>query len=876
MIARTSSCHAVLLAAMLVAGCGGDDLPRGGTAVRLIDEEYSELRYSPVPLVQHSEEIDLATPAGARRIQLIAADGEQRREGLLVRPRSNDPIVSFPGSVSGVNQVTVEMRSSKPGSIEVFWAPEGEEFTADRSQRLLVPRSRGFDEYTFDLSKEIGPGPYRLRVDPLDRRAELVLKRIELAQVRFRAETAPGDAPLARKVRLGRDTREALVVPAGKTVSKAVEVPVDSVLSFAIARAPRNTADLRFRLAFREEDGAVTVLLDEELPVEEAAGWRGHALSLRALAGRSGHLEASAKTTGTGQHHDGVAFWATPVLSGGHGPRRPNVILLSLDTLGSSHLSTYGAREVADDFLTRLARKGAVFENSFAASSVTHASHGSLLTGRAPLDGSLFWLGGEGLEEDTVATELRRLGYLTAAFTGGILVTASLGFDRGFDEFYQQDTLEGAPLERSDIDGLLRRAESWIAGQPSPWFVFLHSYEVHTPYYRRAPASGRETPEPHEYYNVEHMKGHNPLAVADVGPFLRRLGPDGNEVARGGEAIDHHDVEELRAAYESEIAFLDRALERFFTRLESKGQLTDTIIVVTSDHGEAFFEHKLLEHGLLYDENLRVPLVIVAPGRLPEGVRVEEPVTALDVVPTILDLVGAQPPRVFTGRSLVGALRGLPLDPAPSYAFVPGNGLAVADSAGLKLIRRLALLNENFGRDELFDRVADPGERTDLLAAPAGVSGRLQAAAARLIDRLPGLHLSLEEFAHRTCAFDLEGEHILRDRVYAVEMATQQPMREVEPGRWSGVVRLAGSPRLIIMGRPSESDLDLDLDCGDAGVASFLVDYSRVGAQAAPVVARDGKAALSAWMVAAATTTTGSGGLSQDEESTLRSLGYIQ
>lgn len=877
MTAKTSSRYAVLLAAMLVAGCRGDGLPHQGSAVRLINEEYSELRYTPIPSVYHSDEIDFTIPAGARRVLLIAADGEQRPDGLLVTPQSTDPIVSFPAPVSGVNRVTVEMRSSKPGSIEVFWAPEGEEFTAEQSRRLSIPRSRRFEEYVFDLSADLGPGRYRLRLDPLDRRAQFVLKRIELAQVRFQAEAGPGDAPLARKIRLGQEMREGLVVPSGKIVSKGVEVPMDSVLSFGVGRAPRNTVDLRFRLAFRDDRNVVTVLLDEDLPADEPARWRDHTLSLQAFGGRRGHLEATASTIGNGlEKQGGVAFWATPVLSGGKGPRRPNVILLSLDTLGSSHLSAYGARETADDFLKRLAQRGVVFENSFAASSVTHVSHGSLLTGRGPLEGSLFWLGGEGLDEDTLASDLRRLGYLTAAFTGGVLVTASLGFDRGFDEFFQQDTLSGEPLERTDIHQLLRRAESWIAERPSPWFVFLHSYEVHTPYYHRGPGSDRETPGPDGYYNVEHMKGLDPLTLGELGAFLRRLDADGNEVTRVGETIDSGDIEELRAAYESEIAFLDRALERFFTRLESEGLLDDTVIVVTSDHGEAFFEHRLLEHGLLYDENLRVPLFIVAPGRLPEGVRVKAPVTALDVVPTILELVGAQPDRAFTGRSLLGAMRGRALEAAPSYAFVPGNGLAVADEEGRKLIRRLALLNENFGRDEVFDRVADPGERSNLLSGLDGGARRLQAAAARLIGRMPGLHLSLEELAHQTCTLDLEGEHILRDRVYAVEMVTQQPMREVEDGRWSGVVRLAGHPRLIVMGGPSTSELDLYLDCGEAGAGSFQVDYSRVGAQATPVLATSGEASISAWTVPAQTVASESGGLTEDEEETLRSLGYIE
>lgn len=870
-----------LLFALLLSGCGGDEPVPEGSAVALIGDEYSERRYSPLRSFGRTVTIDFTDPAGAREIRIIAADAEQQAEGLLLRPSSNDPILGLLDPVFGFNQVMVEMRSGRAGTIEVFWAGDDEEFSAERSRRLEVERSAGFEEYVFDLAAELVAyeSPYRLRIDPLDQEAPFVLRKIELAQTRFRAQDDAGDAPLARKVRLGNETRVALVVPAGQTVSKPVELPPEPILSFAVGKAPRNSTDVRFRLAFRDQEGGGTVLLDELLEVGDPALWREHSLSLSQLGGRSGHLEASLQSGDREEAEEGVAFWATPLLSGGpagESARRPNVLLLSIDTLGASHLSAYGARDATDGFLARLAERGAVFENSFAASAVTHVSHGSLLTGRAPLEGNLFWLGGNRITDRTLAGSLRESGYRTAAFTGGILVTESLGFDRGFEEFYQHDTLREEPLDRSDVEVLLEKAEDWVTRQSAPWFLFLHSYEVHSPYYLREPGSGRR-PTRSDYFNVEHMKGLNPVPAAEAGRYMYRLDEHGQAVTRIGEKIDATDFEEIEGAYESEIAFLDRAIDRFFTSLESRGQLENTVVVVTSDHGEAFFEHNLLEHGLLYDENLRVPLVVVAPGRVPAGVRVAEPVTAIDVVPTVLDLVGIRSDPGLAGRSLVEAMRGGRLAPEPSYAFVPGNGLAIDDGAGRKLIRRLGLLNENFSRDELFDRRNDPEERNDLLPSGGNRTERLQTAVARLVEGFPGIHLVLSDFAGETCALTLDGDHINREQVYAVEMVAQEPMRKVTDGPWTGVMRLQQHPRVVLMGIPSAGELDLELRCGGAETSRFEIDYSAFGARAVRLEAATGTGSVSGWRIAReGAADTESGGFTAEEEETLRSLGYIQ
>ena len=456
-----------------------------------------------------------------------------------------------------------------------------------------------------------------------------------------------------RKVKLGNEVRESLVLASGSTVSRPVTIGPHAVLSFALGKATENVVDLRFTLDFRAEGESATPLLETDLPADAREEWIDHVLSLRDLEGKTGRLEARATVVGGEVGKSGFAFWGNPVLfEGSANGRRPNIILLSVDTLGASHLTAYGAPGTADDFFTGMARHGVLFTNSFSSSTLTHVSHGSLLTGKAPLNGNLFWLAGDTIEDTTLAEVLRAHGYLTAAFTGGVLVTESLGFDRGFDSFYQADTLLKNPMEETDIRDVLRRADEWLADRPSPWFLFLHSYEVHTPYYAHPALT------PRQYFNVAHMKGANPMPVAEVGKYLQVLDALHNVKTREAEVIRPEEIARLRDAYLGEIRFLNGALRDFFSVLRDRGQLDHTVVVVTADHGEAFFEHGLLEHGLLYDENLRVPLIFSAPGRLPEGVAVADAVNALDVAPTILELAGIPKEEGFEGRSLVGAMRG--------------------------------------------------------------------------------------------------------------------------------------------------------------------------------------------------------------------------
>jgi arylsulfatase A-like enzyme len=845
--------------------------------LKLIGEDHSELRYSPNVTLHDKAEIDFTTTPSEEAV-LLSLDASPHAQGLLLTPLSDDPMIALPNLERSFNRVTVEMRSTVPGFLEIFWSEGDESFTAEKSQRIKVEDSDEIEEYVFDLAGHLDPArKYRLRVDPIDRPSPVVLRRIELG-VASPTKSA-GDAPMARKVRLGREVQVAFIVTTGESVARSVTIPPDADLSFALGRRRDGPPDLRFTLSFRDAEDAQTTLFDEHLPASGEELWVDHVLSLRALAGKRGWLEARSWAAGGEAAAPGVAFWGNPTIFGGEAEVvRPNVILVSIDTLGTGHLTAYGAKTSGDDFLTRLSREGTVFESSFASSSLTHVSHGTMLTGRRPLDGNLFWLRAGSLTGFTLADELRRQGYLTAAFTGGVLVTEQLGFDRGFDVFSQADTLYGQPLAQTDIEGVLDRAKHWLTGKSSPWFLFLHSYEVHAPYYARSEPIDEVVLEPEDYLGVVHMKGLQPVERREAGEFLTILDPVQGVRTRTGERILPADVARLRSAHRSEIERVDRALEGFFSELRDRGLLEDTVIVITSDHGEAFFEHSLFEHGLLYDTNLRVPLIFVAPGRIPAGARVTEPVDSSDVAPTILQLAGIPLQGRFAGRSLVEAMHGESLARSPFYAFVPGNGLALDDGTGRKLIWRFALFQENFGRHELFDRVSDPGERRNLLDEDGESAARLGSAMMRLVARLPGIHVDLAKFAGETCGMLVQGTGIDQDGLYALGLVVEE--RQARAGsnerRWEGLVRFGDEPRLIVLDPRRRGSVQLELRCPDAGESGrFALDFEQIGAARTTARGSVGGRSIELWRVEPLEEEAAGEGFKPEEVEKLRNLGYL-
>lgn len=312
-------------------------------------------------------------------------------------------------------------------------------------------------------------------------------------------------------------------------------------------------------------------------------------------------------------------------------------LLVSIDTLRADHLSTYGYERNTSPFLDHLAGRGVVFENAIASFPGTLPSHMSIFTGFYPQEHGVYppdHVLSEKLQ--TLPEIFRRAGYHTAGFTEGGFMKGDYGFGRGFDHF--SDRVEGTSR---DLETTLERARSFLRQVPEnePFFLFLHTYAVHTPY---AP------PPP---YDEMFWDGAAPVgAPPPTGPRLQRLNSIG--ASRGRRWLPYY-----LAQYDGSIAYADSLLEEFFAELAETGVLADLTVVILSDHGEEFLEHGLFVHEQLYDETMRVPLLFLHP-EIIGPVRVERLVELIDVPATLLDLAGLRAPRRLSGRSLVPLLVG--------------------------------------------------------------------------------------------------------------------------------------------------------------------------------------------------------------------------
>ncbi len=330
----------------------------------------------------------------------------------------------------------------------------------------------------------------------------------------------------------------------------------------------------------------------------------------------------------------------------------PNLVLVSIDTVRSDHLSAYGYGRPTSPQLERLAAESHLFERSFSASTWTLPSTASLLTGLLPAQHGLRRLNQNLVPAiDTLAEHLAHLGYCSAAITDGGFVSYGVGFAQGFERY---DVTRGPAWATKDVAQIVQQAESWLAQHHGgPFFLFVHTYEAHQP-----------------HTNAEGF-ADDFIDPAYGGRFQQKASLHPDEADSLSDADRRHLVD----LYDGEIRRADHYLGQLFDTLRQSPAWDHTAVLVTSDHGEEFFEHGDIDHGFgkVYDPNVRVPMIFKPPAQAQGtavGQRFDGPVSGLDVVPTLLTLAGVELPEDLPGRSLVDT-RGR-VDPRPAPVLVHG------------------------------------------------------------------------------------------------------------------------------------------------------------------------------------------------------------
>ncbi|HSB75860.1 MAG TPA: sulfatase-like hydrolase/transferase [Terriglobales bacterium] len=377
-----------------------------------------------------------------------------------------------------------------------------------------------------------------------------------------------------------------------------------------------------------------------------------------------------------------VPVWAAA--DAARGPR-PNVFLVTIDTLRADHVGCYGYSGVKTPAMDGLARDGIRFANAFTPVPVTNSSHASILTGLYPSSHGVTDFGvALAASHLTWASFLQKQGYQTAAFIGAVVLDAKSlapGFDQGFD--YYDNFPPHAGKGHWDVEErrgmtVVQHAEKWLDHPRSqqsltqspagPFFLWVHLYDPHDPY---------EPPVPYS----ETYRGH---------------------------------------LYDGEIAYADHALGDFLAYLRRRGWYDNSLIVLVGDHGEGLGDHKEQTHGIfLYDSTLHVPLLIKLPRQRQAGKVVSGQVRTIDILPTVLGLLGISSPGKMDGASLQPLLQGAVPDSRPlfgeteyplHFGWAP---LRCVRAQGGKFIQA--------PRPEYYDLAADPHELRNLYsAAPAG------------------------------------------------------------------------------------------------------------------------------------------------------------
>lgn len=358
-----------------------------------------------------------------------------------------------------------------------------------------------------------------------------------------------------------------------------------------------------------------------------------------------------------------------------------NLLLVSFDTTRADHLGCYGSKSGATPVLDELARGGVLFETCITPAPITLAAHASLLTGLLPCQHGARNNGTHRLAPDvpTLAERLKPLGFATGAVVSAFVLDSRFGLERGFDQY--DDDLSGGGLAtafagETRAEDTLARAERWLGrrGQER-WFLWVHFFDPHADY---------DAPE----------------------PYRSRFSS---------------------APYDGEIAYADACLGTLRKHLAERGVLDQTLVVMASDHGEALGEHGEATHGIfVYDATSRVPLILSHPA-LRAGTRVPAVVGLSDVVPTVLELLGAPPASGLAGRSLAGVALGTQpeLESLPAYTE---NELVRYDYgwAGLRALRDEHYRYVRAPRPELYDLRLDPGETHDRIAEEPEVAARYE------------------------------------------------------------------------------------------------------------------------------------------------------
>ncbi len=421
-----------------------------------------------------------------------------------------------------------------------------------------------------------------------------------------------------------------------------------------------------------------------------------------------------------------AALMALALLVAGCGKdTRPNIVLITIDTLRPDHLTCYGYDKPTSPRMDAFAGGAVLFEHVCCQSSQTLPSHASILIGTNPRSHKV--ISHESFVDEnttTLAEMLKRRGYRTAAFISSHALDSKYGLDQGFDtywEVHKQFTIPERQLHKvqeksATTDAVL----DWLGGTTgSEFFLWVHWFDPHRPY------------NPPPRYLREFAGGYTGTATSDADFIMK--------VWRERIDLTPQDVDHLTGRYDGEVAFTDVQVGRVLDDLAARGLLDNTIVVVTADHGEILYEHEYyFGHDIgLYDECIMIPLIMHVPGHGRPGARLNPLVQSLDIMPTLLEVLGIEAPDYLEGKSLLPLMGGTG-EATVAFAFSetfpfpekspPRHAVRTADAKLLWKETRADTILKAY-----YDLLQDPGETANLYSDNFAPASRLDSVLARFV-----------------------------------------------------------------------------------------------------------------------------------------------
>jgi len=510
-----------------------------------------------------------------------------------------------------------------------------------------------------------------------------------------------------KKIKLGDDTKDAWVLKPGERLQARAKCRGELDVSLAFLSRSKNPGKAAVEIEIASGAGKKYKKLEFDLSKIKPE-WKEMGITMDSSPENDCELRLSFAVTPP-QSGQGVYLAAanSRVSAPGAAPKM-NIIIINIDTLRKDHCGIYKYQRATTRSMDGLAARSLVFSNMVSASSFTVPSVGSLFTSSYPGEHGAIGKDEMILPEKniTLAEVLEKNGYHTAAFSASPFISPEFGFGQGFEIFSTTDS--------AHADALYDKAMPWLDTHyhEQPFFMYVMFFDPHQPY--DPPESVERLFQRDAFgYKIwpDSMLKNKPVRVSKLSPKITPV-----------------ELEFAKSMYDSEVEYVDQFIGMMLQKAEILGLLNRTMVIITSDHGEEFLEHGGFGHSrTLYNESISVPFVLYYPGISAPGKKISSLVRNVDVMPTILDLVGISPPEKISGRSLRPLFENSAgLKPAPAFSELKsftkaGEYLRALTTPDDKLIE-----NQPSIKFEFYNLAKDPREKTDISAqSPGPVKDRL-------------------------------------------------------------------------------------------------------------------------------------------------------